>query len=98
VATERVGLEDVAEALRALRIRLEENGILAQRRSRRGTRYLEARVRSRCLRLLDEVLHAQHTAESTVGLQQRERTIYRNLAQRLASLADERDSECFDAR
>ena len=98
VATERVGIEDVAEALRALRTRLEENGILAQRRSQRGTRYLEARVRSRCLRLLDEVLHEQHTAQSTAGLQQRERAIYRNLAQRLASLADERDSECFDAR
>ncbi|MCX2726112.1 ATP/GTP-binding protein [Thermomicrobium sp. 4228-Ro] len=102
-ATVPLGIEDLVDALRTLRARLEETGVLEQRRQQQLARFLEARIRARCLHLLDNLFREslseqQATQRPVTSIYQQELAVYRQLAQRLLSYVEERASECFETR
>ncbi len=88
VATEGTGIAELVDALLTLRDRLADAGILQERRRSREIRFLEARVRGRCLSILQELVLQIAAADSgTSNPLSKERAIYRELARRLASYA-----------
>ncbi len=88
VATEGTGIDELVDALLTLRDRLAEAGTLQERRRSREIRFLEARVRGRCLRILQELVPQIAAVDTgTSDPVSKERAIYRELARRLASYA-----------
>ncbi len=92
VASEGQGITAVVETIAELRDRYAASGILEDRRRRAATRLWQHSLRSRCLRIIDEVLNDGSTSvDGAHGASTRERQLYRKLAERFALLAASSD-------
>jgi LAO/AO transport system kinase len=92
VGSEGQGITAVLEAITELRDRYAASGILEERRRRAATRLWQHTLRTRCLRIIDELLNdgpAPDDGDPEAGT--RERQLYRKLAERFALLAASSD-------
>jgi LAO/AO transport system kinase len=92
VGSEGQGITAVLEAITELRDRYAASGILEERRRRAATRLWQHILRTRCLRIIDELLNdgpAPDDGDPEAGT--RERQLYRKLAERFALLAASSD-------
>ncbi|MCX7624325.1 MAG: ATP/GTP-binding protein [Thermomicrobium sp.] len=90
VATEERGIEDVLEALAARRERALRTRMLRTRRRSRLVRFLQARLRERCLRAIDDlVAELLHDDSDGVATPVTEGALLRMVVQRLASWLDD---------
>lgn len=92
VASEGQGITAVIEAITALRDRYAASGILEDRRRRATTRLWQHSLRTRCLRIIDELLNDGLTSNGGHGeARTLERRLYQKLAERFALLATSSD-------